>query len=58
MTTRLDVAFVSDDATCRAWLYQPQTKEPRPVIVTAHGLGGIREMRLECVDVEGGQLGG
>src|SRR6201997_4799729 len=48
MTTRLDVEFVSDDATCRAWLYLPQTKEPRPVIVMAHGLGGIREMRLDA----------
>ena len=48
MTTRLDVEFASDDATCRAWLYLPQTKEPRPVIVMAHGLGGIREMRLDA----------
>jgi uncharacterized protein len=48
MTTRLDVEFVSGDATCRAWLYLPRAQEPAPVIVMAHGFGGIREMRLDA----------
>ncbi|MBV9089765.1 MAG: alpha/beta fold hydrolase [Mycobacteriaceae bacterium] len=48
MITRLDVEFVSDDATCRAWLYLPKANDPRPVVVLAHGLGGIREMRLDA----------
>lgn len=48
MSTRLDVEFVSGDATCRAWLYLPQSDQPRPVVVMAHGLGGIREMRLDA----------
>ena len=48
MTSRLDVEFPSGDATCRAWLYLPDTAQPAPVIVMAHGLGGIREMRLDA----------
>ena len=45
---RLDVRFSSGDAECAAWLYLPEGEEPRPVIVMAHGLGGIREMRLDA----------
>jgi pimeloyl-ACP methyl ester carboxylesterase len=48
MTARLDVEFVSGDATCSAWLYLPKAQEPAPVIVMAHGFGGIREMRLDA----------
>jgi uncharacterized protein len=48
MATRLDVEFVSGDAVCRAWLYLPNAQEPAPVIVMAHGFGGIREMRLDA----------
>lgn len=48
MTRRVDVEFHSGDATCRAWLYLPDTAQPPPVIVMAHGLGGIREMRLDA----------
>jgi dienelactone hydrolase len=44
----LDVQFSSGDAECAAWLYLPEGEEPRPVIVMAHGLGGIREMRLDA----------
>jgi pimeloyl-ACP methyl ester carboxylesterase len=32
---------------CGAWLYLP-TGGPAPIIVMAHGLGGIREMRLDA----------
>ncbi len=44
----LEVAFQSGDATCRAWLYLPATAAPHPVIVMAHGLGGVRGMRLDA----------
>src|SRR5271157_2069014 len=50
MTRRSDVEFVSGarGERCRAWLYLPETDEPRPVVVMAHGLGGIKEMRLDA----------
>jgi dienelactone hydrolase len=48
VTAREDVEFVVGDAVCRAWLYLPDAPEPRPVIVMAHGLGGVREMRLDA----------
>ena len=48
VTSREDVEFRSGDSICRAWLYLPATTEPRPVIVMAHGLGGVREMRLDA----------
>jgi pimeloyl-ACP methyl ester carboxylesterase len=47
-TTRLDVEFASAGITCRAWLYLPNTTTPAPIIVMAHGFGGIREMRLDA----------
>lgn len=47
-SARDDVEFRSGDAICRAWLYLPATPEPPPVIVMAHGLGGVREMRLDA----------
>jgi uncharacterized protein len=48
MNQRLNVESESDGTTCRAWLYLPTTTAPAPVIVTAHGFGGIREMRLDA----------
>ncbi len=48
MPQPLDVEFRSDDAICRGWLYLPQSAQPSPVIVMAHGLGAIREMRLDA----------
>jgi pimeloyl-ACP methyl ester carboxylesterase len=61
---RTDVTFPSDDDQCAAWLYIPAlpathgeeagsnttaTTEPkRPVIVLAHGLGGVKEERLDA----------
>jgi hypothetical protein len=33
MTTRHDVEFTSADAVCRAWLYIPQSPDPRPIIL-------------------------
>ncbi|MBP1823273.1 alpha/beta hydrolase [Mycobacterium sp. OAE908] len=48
MTKRLDVEFTSEGTTCRAWLYLPTSRQRAPVIVMAHGFGGIREMRLDA----------
>ncbi len=52
--TRHDVTFPSGGDTCAGWLYQPTTKSatkskaPGPIIVMAHGLGGVKEMRLDA----------
>lgn len=45
-TQRLDVEFSSGGTTCRAWLYLPPGP-PAPVLVMAHGLGGVRTMRID-----------
>jgi len=47
MSQRLDVSFASANARCAAWLYLPDAVSAPPVIVMAHGLGGVREMRLD-----------
>lgn len=47
--SREDVVFESHGTTVRAWLYRPaQAEGGTPVIVMAHGLGGVREMRLDA----------
>ena len=47
--TREDVAFPSGDGTCSGWLYTPaHAATPGPVVVLAHGLGGVKEMRLDA----------
>ena len=48
MSERLEVHFPSGDAKCQAWLYLPEGPMPHPVIVMAHGVGGIRQMRLDA----------
>lgn len=48
MAERIDVSFPSGDVECAAWLYLPDTDQARPVIVMAHGLGGVRELRLDA----------
>lgn len=45
---RADVEFGSRGVTCRAWLYLPEADRPAPIIVMAHGLGAIKEMRLDA----------
>lgn len=45
---RFDLHFLSGDDHCAAWLYQPDGQGPHPVIVMAHGLGAVREMRLDA----------
>jgi len=47
MAERLDVRFPSAGVQCSAWLYLP-AGDPAPVIVMAHGLGGVRGMRLDA----------
>lgn len=44
---REDVDFYSNGTRCSAWLYLPDSKDKCPIIVMAHGLGGVREMRLD-----------
>ncbi len=48
MPQRLDVSFPSGNARCAAWLYLPNAVAVPPVIVMAHGLGGVREMRASA----------
>lgn len=54
---RTDVSFRSGSDTCAAWLYRPDgvvvegaaaAGESRPIIVMAHGLACVREMRLDA----------
>jgi uncharacterized protein len=47
MAERVDVRFPSAGVECSAWLYLPEGG-PAPVIVMAHGLGGVRGMRLDA----------
>ncbi|WP_072803788.1 alpha/beta hydrolase [Rhodococcoides yunnanense] len=44
MTDRDDLRFESGGAECAAWHYRG--REGAPVVVMAHGLGGVRSMRL------------
>lgn len=48
--TRSDVTFRSGDGTCAGWLYEPAGAGTTagPVVVLAHGLGGVKEMRLDA----------
>ncbi len=50
MSVREDVTFTSQGTSVAAWLYRPDGDggAARPVIVMAHGLGGVREMRLDA----------
>jgi dienelactone hydrolase len=41
------IHFLSQGEKCTAWWFQPTSQAPAPVIVMAHGLGGIKEMGLE-----------
>lgn len=46
--TREDVRFESHDDECGAWFYRPEGEGPFPVVVLCHGLGAVREMRLDA----------
>ncbi len=43
-----DIEFTSQGTTCRGVFIQPGSHQPAPLIVLAHGLGGIYEMRLDA----------
>lgn len=45
---RLDVRFASGDADCAAWLFLPDGDGPHAVVVLGHGLGGVKELRLDA----------
>ncbi|MFF8479367.1 alpha/beta hydrolase [Streptomyces sp. CAI-85] len=51
---RTDVSFPSGGDSCAAWLYTPTippegpAPATRPVVVMAHGLGGVKEERLDA----------
>ena len=49
MTQRQDISFTSVGQVCRGWLFVPEShgNYKAPVIVMAHGLGGVKEMGLE-----------
>ncbi|MFC8047151.1 alpha/beta hydrolase [Nocardia sp. NPDC057353] len=48
-TARRDVTFRSGSDTCAAWLYGADPAGPRtPLVVMGHGLGAVREMRLDA----------
>ena len=50
-TTRTDIVFSSGADECAGWLYTPDrsaTDGPAPIIVMAHGLGGVKEERLDA----------
>lgn len=49
--TRTDVTFPSGKDQCAAWLYAPPEMAANaavPIIVLAHGLGGVKEERLDA----------
>jgi dienelactone hydrolase len=46
--TRQDLRFDAGESYCSAWLYLPVGVERPPVVVLGHGLGAIREMRLDA----------
>src|SRR4051794_17314073 len=43
---REDIEFHSGGDECAAWLYRPEGDGPHPIVVLAHGFGGVREARL------------
>ncbi|MGK2877113.1 MAG: alpha/beta hydrolase [Solirubrobacterales bacterium] len=45
---RADVRFDSNGDECGAWFYRPDGPGPFPVVVLCHGLGAVREMRLDA----------
>ena len=46
---RTDVTFPSGGGSCAAWLYVPGSAPASgPILVMAHGLGGVRQMRLDA----------
>lgn len=46
--TRHDVSIASGADTCAGWLYLPTGVAKPPVVILGHGLGAVREMRLDA----------
>ncbi|MGE0608492.1 MAG: alpha/beta hydrolase [Pirellulales bacterium] len=44
--TRTDCDFLSDGTRCSAWAYRPSDVERPPVVVMAHGFGGVKKFKL------------
>lgn len=45
---RQEIAFTSEGLRCSAWFYPADISGVRPCVVLAHGLAGIKEMRLDA----------
>jgi pimeloyl-ACP methyl ester carboxylesterase len=46
---RRDVSFASGGQRCAAWLYSPLASvSRRPLVIMGHGLGAVRQMRLDA----------
>jgi len=55
MPARQDVTFISGKDICAAWLYPrpgPERRDKTPALILGHGLGGVREMRLDAYAAE------
>lgn len=46
--TREDVTFSSGGVRCAGWFYRVERTGPGPCVVMAHGLAGVKEMRLDA----------
>jgi dienelactone hydrolase len=46
--TRTDIRFAAGDSFCAGWLYRPPVASPAPIVILGHGLGAVREMRLDA----------
>ncbi|MFC8528177.1 alpha/beta hydrolase [Nocardia sp. NPDC057227] len=48
-TARRDITFRSGTDDCAAWLYGAEPAgAPKPLVIMGHGLGAVREMRLDA----------
>jgi pimeloyl-ACP methyl ester carboxylesterase len=47
---RSDLSFKSNGQQCSAWLYLPDARaSPYSAVIMAHGLGAVKEMRLDAI---------
>jgi len=45
---REDIAFPSGGLACAGWFYRTDRRGSQPAVVMAHGLAGVKEMRLDA----------
>jgi len=45
---RENITFASGGLSCAGWFYPAQTAAPAATVVMAHGLAGVKEMRLDA----------